>query len=71
MLPGGKLDPATWPNSGIGRLNPDGSKQNSVHNYPSLATELADALAANGVPFREAYRQAAEGRQLADEPLSL
>ncbi|MCA9285369.1 MAG: hypothetical protein KDA22_09155, partial [Phycisphaerales bacterium] len=23
VLPGGKLDPATWPNSGIGRLNPD------------------------------------------------
>jgi len=22
----GRLDPATWPNSGIGRLNPDGSK---------------------------------------------
>lgn len=26
VLPGGKLDPATWPNTGIGRLNPDGSK---------------------------------------------
>ena len=26
VLPGGKLDPATWPNSGIGRLNPDGSE---------------------------------------------
>lgn len=26
VLPGGKLDPATWPNSGIGRLNPDGTK---------------------------------------------
>src|SRR5579885_2546130 len=23
---GGKLDPATWPNTGVGRLNPDGSK---------------------------------------------
>ncbi|GAB4246620.1 multiheme c-type cytochrome [Deferrisoma sp.] len=23
---GGKLDPATWPNTGIGRVNPDGSK---------------------------------------------
>jgi hydroxylamine dehydrogenase len=23
---GGKLDPATWPNTGIGRLNPDGSE---------------------------------------------
>ena len=26
VLKGGKLDPATWPNTGIGRINPDGSK---------------------------------------------
>ena len=26
VLPGGKLDPATWPNTGIGRLNPDGTE---------------------------------------------
>ncbi len=26
VLEGGKLDPATWPNTGIGRLNPDGSR---------------------------------------------
>ncbi len=26
VLPDGKLDPATWPNTGIGRLNPDGSE---------------------------------------------
>ncbi|MEO5331493.1 MAG: hydroxylamine oxidoreductase [Magnetococcus sp. YQC-5] len=25
VAPSGKLDPATWPNSGIGRINPDGS----------------------------------------------
>ena len=25
VLPGGHLDPATWPNTGIGRINPDGS----------------------------------------------
>ncbi|MDA8163939.1 MAG: multiheme c-type cytochrome [Desulfobacteraceae bacterium] len=25
VLPNGKLDPATWPNIGIGRVNPDGS----------------------------------------------
>ena len=24
-LPNGKFDPATWPNTGIGRINPDGS----------------------------------------------
>jgi hypothetical protein len=26
ILAGGKPDPATWPNEGIGRINPDGSK---------------------------------------------
>ena len=26
VLPNGKLDPATWPNTGIGRINPDGSR---------------------------------------------
>ncbi|MCI4625127.1 MAG: hypothetical protein L3V56_04105 [Candidatus Magnetoovum sp. WYHC-5] len=26
VLEGGKLDPATWPNSGMGRVNPDGSE---------------------------------------------
>ena len=25
VLPGGKFDPSTWPNTGIGRINPDGS----------------------------------------------
>ena len=32
-----------------------------------LATELADALAANGVPFRDAYKIVAEGVKEADE----
>lgn len=26
VMPNGQLDPATWPNTGIGRINPDGSK---------------------------------------------
>ncbi len=26
VLPNGRLDPATWPNTGIGRINPDGSE---------------------------------------------
>ncbi|MGA8830512.1 MAG: multiheme c-type cytochrome [Desulfomonilaceae bacterium] len=26
VLPNGQLDPITWPNTGIGRINPDGSK---------------------------------------------
>jgi len=36
----GKIDPATWPNKGIGRINPDGSKGNcgachSAHGFSS------------------------------------
>lgn len=26
VQPGGKIDPTTWPNTGIGRINPDGSR---------------------------------------------
>ncbi len=26
VLPNGKLDPATWPNTGMGRINPDGTE---------------------------------------------
>ena len=26
VMPNGELDPATWPNTGIGRINPDGSE---------------------------------------------
>lgn len=26
VMPDGRLDPATWPNTGIGRINPDGSE---------------------------------------------
>jgi len=38
VLANGKLDPATWPNSGIGRINPDGSEGScsachSRHNF--------------------------------------
>ena len=30
---GGKLDPATWPNTGIGRINPDGSEGSCAAHY--------------------------------------
>lgn len=38
VLPNGRLDPATWPNTGIGRINPDGSEGScaachSRHNF--------------------------------------
>jgi len=43
VLPDGKLDPATWPNSGIGRINPDGSKGscNACHQRHSFSAAQA------------------------------
>ncbi len=43
ILPGGKLDPTTWPNSGMGRLNPDGSKGScaACHSRHSFDAALA------------------------------
>ncbi len=39
----GSLDPTTWPNSGIGRLNPDGSKGScaACHSRHSFSAALA------------------------------
>ncbi|RJP15626.1 MAG: hydroxylamine oxidoreductase [Candidatus Abyssobacteria bacterium SURF_5] len=43
MLANGKLDPATWPNTGIGRINPDGSKGScaACHSRHSFSPMLA------------------------------
>jgi hydroxylamine dehydrogenase len=43
VLADGKLDPATWPNTGIGRLNPDGSKGSctACHSRHSFSPMLA------------------------------
>ncbi len=43
VLPDGKLDPATWPNSGIGRINPDGSEGscNACHTRHSFSAAQA------------------------------
>ncbi len=43
VLPGGKLDPATWPNTGIGRINPDGSEGScaACHSRHSFSVALA------------------------------
>ncbi|MDX2119301.1 MAG: multiheme c-type cytochrome [Planctomycetota bacterium] len=43
VLPDGKLDATTWPNSGIGRLNPDGSEGtcNSCHTTHAFSTAQA------------------------------
>lgn len=43
VLAGGKLDPATWPNTGIGRINPDGSEGScsACHSRHSFSSEQA------------------------------
>jgi len=43
VLPQGKLDPSTWPNSGIGRINPDGSEGscNACHSGHAFSASQA------------------------------
>ncbi len=43
VLADGKLDPATWPNTGIGRINPDGSKGScaACHSRHTFSAEQA------------------------------
>jgi len=43
VLGGGKFDPTTWPNEGIGRLNPDGSKGSCsvCHSRHTFAAAIA------------------------------
>jgi hypothetical protein len=43
VLPGGSLDPATWPNTGIGRINPDGSEGScsACHSRHAFSVEQA------------------------------
>lgn len=43
VLDNGKLDPATWPNTGIGRINPDGSEGSctACHSRHAFSAEQA------------------------------
>lgn len=43
VLADGKLDPATWPNTGIGRINPDGSEGScaACHSRHNFSAEQA------------------------------
>ncbi|WP_198662912.1 multiheme c-type cytochrome [Cohaesibacter intestini] len=70
VLPDGKLDPATWPNSGIGRLNPDGTKGACVacHQRHSFSQEQARRPEACGKchlgpdhPQKEIYEESKHG----------
>jgi cytochrome c553 len=43
VLKDGQLDPATWPNTGIGRINPDGSEGSctACHSRHAFSAEQA------------------------------
>lgn len=43
VLSGGKLDPTTWPNTGIGRINPDGSRGSCSACHTRHAFSVAQA----------------------------
>nr|VFK78134.1 MAG: Seven times multi-haem cytochrome CxxCH [Candidatus Kentron sp. SD] len=70
VLPDGKLDAATWPNTGIGRLNPDGSKGSctACHQRHSFSQEQARHPEACGRchmgpdhPQKEIYEESKHG----------
>jgi len=66
----GKLDPATWPNAGVGRLNPDGSKGScsTCHSKHSFSLKVARSPEACGRchmgpdhPQKEIYEESKHG----------
>ena len=72
VLPGGegKLDPATWPNTGIGRLNPDGSEGSCAACHSRHSFSVAQARHPNTCgkchmgpdhPQKEIYEESKHG----------
>lgn len=70
VLPGGKLDPATWPNTGIGRINPDGSEGScaachSRHSFSAWQARHPDACGKCHMgpdhPQKEIYEESKHG----------
>lgn len=70
VLPGGKLDPATWPNTGIGRLNPDGSEGScaachSRHSFSAAQARHPDTCGKCHLgpdhPQKEIYEESKHG----------
>ena len=73
VLGSGKLDPATWPNGGIGRINPDGSKGSCSachyrHDFSLATTRGADTCGRCHMgpshPQMEAFNDSKHGVQL-------
>ncbi|MFZ4576353.1 MAG: multiheme c-type cytochrome [Phycisphaerales bacterium] len=70
VLDGGKLDPTTWPNSGIGRINPDGSEGScnachSTHAFSVAQARYPDTCGKCHLgpdhPQREIYQESKHG----------
>jgi hydroxylamine dehydrogenase len=70
VLANGKLDPSTWPNTGIGRINPDGSKGScsACHTRHSFSKAQAREPEACGKchlgpdhPQKEIYEESKHG----------
>lgn len=70
ILSGGKLDPATWPNTGIGRINPDGSAGScsachTRHAFSAAQARRPDACGKCHLgpdhPQREVYEESKHG----------
>jgi hydroxylamine dehydrogenase len=70
VLPGGRLDAATWPNTGIGRINPDGSEGSctachSRHNFSAAQARYPDTCGKCHMgpdhPQKEIYEESKHG----------
>lgn len=70
VLPDGRLDPATWPNTGIGRMNPDGSLGSCTACHSRHAFSVAQARHPNTCgrchmgpdhPQKEIYEESKHG----------
>ncbi len=70
VLASGKLDPATWPNTGIGRLNPDGSEGSCAacharHNFSAAQARHPDTCGKCHLgpdhPQKEIYEESKHG----------
>jgi hydroxylamine dehydrogenase len=70
VLPGGKLDPATWPNTGIGRINPDGTEGScaachSRHSFSAAQARHPDTCGKCHLgpdhPQKEIYEESKHG----------
>ena len=70
VLPGGKLDAATWPNTGIGRLNPDGTEGScaachSRHSFSAAQARHPDTCGKCHLgpdhPQKEIYEESKHG----------